>query len=268
MTTEPLRTMAAAAEMYRGHTVSDVRNISRTSALEWLNDMLRTGTKAPMEFVDLDFLFEGVTRAFTHQLVRQRTAVYVQESMRFAVKRNAKVAMPPSIRALKEDAPARVIWESMVHNLNTAYNALIDSGIPAEDARGLLPTNITTKIHYKTNLRNLMEHAGMRLCSQAQYEWKEVWLLILEAIHNYPRTNGGISVTLAGQWQYDAIVKLFKPVCYNTGKCEFMAATDRACTIRERVQAHYVRGEGPEAWEDIDPREALIEGAARKAPGS
>ena len=34
-------------------------------------------------------------------------------------------------------------------------------GVPAEDARGLLPTNIATRLHYRTDLRNLVNTAGM-----------------------------------------------------------------------------------------------------------
>lgn len=264
MTRNPLREIASAAEMYRGHVVRAPGLIGRTEAEAWLADMMRTGTKAPLEFVQFHFLMEGVTRGFTHQMVRQRTATYVQESTRFAVKREAKVAMPPSIAGLKEDAPARVVWESMVHNLITAYNALIDDGIPAEDARGLLPTNLTTKIHYRTNLRDLMEHAGLRLCSQAQYEWKQVWALILKAIREYPKNVLG---EFSEQWQYDAIIGLFRPVCYRTGKCEFMAETDRWCAIRERVQEHYHKGEKSDQWDDIHPWDALMEGAARMRPG-
>lgn len=256
MTQDPLRVMAAATELYRGRVVRDPSEISRETAKLWLADMTKTTLSAGLEFIDLHFLFEGVTRAFTHQLVRQRTAVFVQESMRFAVKTDAQweVAIPPSIAALKEDNPQRLVWEDAVAHTTIRYNALIDSGVPAEDARGLLPTNITTKVHYKTNLRNLADHAGMRLCSQAQYEWKQVWRGIVKALQD------------RHDWQTDAIVsQLFKPVCYRTGKCEFMAATDRHCSIRERVEAHHAAGEPPAVWLDINPMEPLTEGAARRA---
>jgi flavin-dependent thymidylate synthase len=268
MTQNPLRVIATAAEMYSGKVITDPSEISRKKALEWLEDLQRTGTGAPLEFVEFHFLFEGVTRAFTHQLVRQRIgATYVQESMRFAVKRDAALAVvtPPSIAALKEDDPRRVLWDAEVKRIGETYNALIDNNIPAEDARGLLPTNIATRIHYHTSLRGLRDHAGMRLCSQAQYEWKQVWGLMLRAIRNAPYELDGHSFNEA--WQYDAISKVFKPVCYHTGKCEFMAATDRFCSIRERVQAHYAKGEPSSTWgRDIDPLEPLLEGAARKAP--
>lgn len=263
MTPIPLQQLAAAAMLYEGQIVVDPRTVDRQTAMRWTRDMTKTVLAAPLEWVDMWFFFEGVTRAFTHQLVRQRMgAVYIQESQRFAVKENAarEVAYPPSIGRLKEDDPKRVVWDEAVAHNSWAYNSLIDSGIPAEDARGLLETNITTRIHYKTNLRGLMEHSGMRLCSQAQYEWKMVWMGILAAIRNY-----GPEEDL---WQQHTIANLFKPVCYRTGKCEFMAAADRYCSIRERVMSHHSRGESPDQWLDINPIEPLMEGAARLRPGA
>jgi len=263
MTHNPLRVMAAASSLYTGGIVRDANDITKEEAIRQFEDTSRTTLQAAFEFVELHFLIEGVTRAFTHQLVRQRTGVYVQESMRFAVKHNAafEVAMPPSIARLKEDAPARVVWTRTVLEIAAAYEKLISSGIPAEDARGLLPTNITTRVHYKTNLRNLSDHAGMRLCTQAQYEWKQVWREMLEAILAYPTPNDVRNI-----WQYREIVRLFKPVCYKTGKCEFMANIDRFCAIRERVEAHHAAGEKSDTWSDIDPLEPLMEGAARLPP--
>jgi flavin-dependent thymidylate synthase len=261
MTVNPLRVMAAGSSLYAGRVIRNEREITRAEAERWFSDMTKTKLQAPLEFIDLHFLFEGVTRAFTHQLVRQRTAVYIQESMRFAVKENAafEVALPPSLQGLKEDDPRLVFWNQAVRDVTRAYISLINSGIPAEDARGLLPTNITTRVHYKTNLRNLAEHAGMRLCSQAQQEWKQVWQGIVNAILTYPCEYGQ-------EWQQRAIVRLFKPVCYSTGKCEFMASTDRHCTIRDRVEAHHRLGQPSSEWTDINPLEPLSEGAARKSP--
>jgi len=271
MTPNPLRVMAAAAELYVGRVCRHPEQISEATARHWFSEMTKTRLAAPLEFVDMHFLFEGVTRAFTHQLVRQRTAVFVQESQRFAVKENAyfEVAMPPSIAALKEDHPARMTWMTAVKSVSKCYMTLVNAGIPAEDARGLLPTNITTKVHYKTNLRNLVEHAGNRLSAQAQWEWKQVFAGILDAIRNYKKdAYGEWRDWKHERWQLELIATLFKPICFRTGRCEFRADSDRYCVIRERVMAHYERGEGPEQWDDIDPREPLVEGAARRAPGT
>lgn len=267
MTHNPVRIMAAASETYVGRTVRDPDDVTRAEAEHWFDENQKTRLQAPFEFVDLHFLIEGVTRAFTHQLVRQRTGVYVQESLRFAVKtREAySVALPPSLQALPDDHPWYIQWAKAVNFTANTYWALVDSGMPAEDARSLLPTNITTRIHYKTNLRNLAEHAGLRLCSQAQHEWKAVWAEFIRAIRNYwKHMDASAAYKNANKWQYELIAGLFKPICYATGKCEFMGAADRYCSIRERVEAHHVKGERPETWDDINPAEPLIEGAARK----
>lgn len=259
----PLRTMAAATALYSGGVWSNPSDVNKTQALAALGDMTKTALKAGLEFIDFHFLIEGVTRAFTHQLVRQRTAVYIQESMRFAVKEDAavEVALPPSLVGLAEDDPRRVVWTDEVVRLSETYNRLINAGVPAEDARGLLPTNITTRVHYKTSLRGLMEHAGYRLCTQAQFEWRLVWAGIIQAISRYSTP---LYDELDDNWEFHEISKLFKPICYRTGKCEFMASVDRACSIRDRVEAHHAKGEPSATWVDILPREwGADSGAAR-----
>ena len=168
MTSNPLRKMTAVSALYNGRVVHDPSEITQEEAgprrMEGRKIIVAPGR------IQISLLIEGVTRAFTHQMVRQRTATFVQESLRFAVKDNAafEVALPPSIDCMKDDDPRRVTWANAVEDMAGAYNGLINSGVPAEDARGLLPTNIATRLHYRTDLRNLANTAGMRLCSQAQ----------------------------------------------------------------------------------------------------
>lgn len=261
MTDHPLQRMAQAARLYEGVVVRDYREINQNTALRWFDDMSSTVLEAPLEYIDLSFLFEGVSRAWMDQLTRQRTAVFIAESLRFAVKDKAhtQVTMPPSIAKLDEDDPQRRVWQHALDTMGGVYNMLVDGGIPAEDARGILPLNIATRVNYKTNLRNLVPHAGMRMCSQAQWEWKHVWHLMIKAIREYDCEPGE-------EWQQAEIARLFKPICYQTGRCQFRAATDRFCVIRDRVEAHYARGEKPETWHDINPLDAMKEGAARLAP--
>lgn len=265
ITPDPLGVIAAAAKMYEGipvrgpgsHSASFwQRGITDEDRLHYLDQFKRTRLRAPFEFVSVHFLIEGVTRAFTHQLVRQRTAVYVQESLRFAVKTNAalEVALPPSLAGteplnldnfMSEDDHDRLsgpdkmrrIWDAHVHQMSLVYNNLINMGMPAEDARGLLPMNITTRVHYKTDLRNLLEHAGNRLCTQAQFEWRMVFAKMVEAI----RDSGG--------YMADKLADLFRPICWATGKCEFMSDMDRYCSIRERVEAFHKEGIPSSMWD-------------------
>jgi flavin-dependent thymidylate synthase len=283
--------------MYKGEVVRELSDVKHWERGHYFDEIVKTKLKAPFEFVKFHFLLEGVTRSFTHQLVRQRTAVYAQESLRFAVKENLdeEVAMPPSLIGLPADHPWRVLWAQSLNKTDDTYNALIADGMPAEDARGLLPHNVTTRVHYSTDLRALQDHAGNRLCTQAQFEWRVVWVRIIEAIRNYRphaaqvksfKANKNLPsdiinalefIDASDSWQYEKIASLFKPVCYLTGKCEFKANFDRPCSIRDRVEANHAIGRPSSEWDtkldgstghefigDIQPFEWLTDASAAR----
>jgi flavin-dependent thymidylate synthase len=283
MTPDPLGAIAAACKMYKGEVVRDLSAVTDEERIEYLEQVTRTKLKAPFEFVKFHFMIEGVTRSFTHQMVRQRTAVYAQESLRFAVKGDENtripVGLPPSLSGTEDplDDPwgteprsaAQVMrdkWEDTVHLLDEAYGELIDLGMPAEDARGLLPHNTLTRLHYSTDLRALLDHAGNRLCTQAQFEWRLVFAKIAEAIRNA----GGDRPMRWGETVYmgEKLADLFKPVCYQTGRCEFKANFDRACSIRNRVDANEDIGRPSSKWSEEyeeDGIQGIVSGCGPKS---
>jgi flavin-dependent thymidylate synthase len=254
-TPDPLGAIAAGMRMFRGDPVYSLDELDNEDR-EWAwEESIKGHLKAPWEFVDFQFMIEGVTRAFTHQLVRQRTAVYAQESLRFAVKEGLaqEIPVPPSVVG-NENAEA--FWNQTIKTIERAYESLISSGIPAEDARGLLPHATTTRVIYKTNFRGLMEHAGNRLCTQAQFEWRAVFMGIVKAIREHethPKVNKAFPGTIySDAWQFEMIAKpraeTFAPVCYHLGRCPFMSELDRGCTIRDRVQAFSEAGIPSKEW--------------------
>lgn len=280
MSSDPLGQIAAACKMYKGEVVRDLADVTNAERHEYFEQVQRTKLQAPFEFVKFHFLFEGVSRSFTHQMVRQRTAVYAQESLRFAVKEDMPQYLPPSLAgtmsedeweahwleetslmglngssfslsgqahdwAINHSSKAQLMrleWDQHNRATQQAYNNLIDMGMPAEDARGRLPHDTLTRIHYSTDLRALLDHAGNRLCTQAQFEWRIVWAQIIRAIRDYGRDD------VTDFWQYNDLARMFKPVCYLTGKCEFKANFDRACKIRERVDANEAIGRPSSEW--------------------
>jgi len=277
MTTDPLAVIAAPSKMYKGEVARSLRDVTHAERQEYVEQLKATKLKAPYEFVKFHFMIEGVTRAFTHQMVRQRTAVYAQESLRFAVKEDMPVGLPPSLAGtegsrvsweeedLASDAERqREHWDNAVKVIGREYKKLVDMGMPAEDARGLLPHNTLTRLHYCTDLRALLDHAGNRLCTQAQFEWRLVFAQIAQAIREYSpyaglktaaRNLGDEHVESfldlawdSDRWQYEAIADLFRPVCYLTGKCEFKANFDRKCSIRDRVDANAAIGRDSSQW--------------------
>ena len=141
--------------------------------------MMRDTIKSSWEFVDYTFRIEGVTRAFTHQLVRTRTGSYAQESMRVADFRDHEVDEPESIAG---DLFNHASWVSAVEVVKKCYSGLIDDGVPAQDARGILPTNMTTSIWAKFTLRALHDMALVRLCTRTQGEYQNVFRAMREAV--------------------------------------------------------------------------------------
>lgn len=258
-TLDPLGSIAAMCRMYEGKPTYDLRSVDDNERRHYWSEVQKTHLKAPMEAVDLHFFIEGVTRSFTHQMVRQRTAVYAQESMRFAVKDKIVARPGPSILA---DRHKRKVWEAQMADTWERYNHMIANGVPAEDARGILPHDTLTRLNYKTNLRNLIEHAGNRLCTQAQFEWRMVFLGIVKAISEYavPQWEDGFDEWVANKsWQFELIASsgVFKPVCFQAGKCPFNANFDRGCTIRPRVEAGEFDKIEPEEYM-ADPRAAWV----------
>lgn len=140
-------------------------------------DYMRDTIKSSWEFVDYVFQIEGVTRAFTHQLVRTRTGAYAQESQRTVDVSDHDIIRPdfptPGCKDQWEDAE-RMVMES--------YGWFIKNGMPAQDARGILPTNVTTSIIAKFNLRTLHEMAKLRLCTRTQGEYQNVFRMMRELV--------------------------------------------------------------------------------------
>jgi len=262
MSPDPLGEIAAACLMYEGKPVYDLSQISDEQRMHYWRQAQATHLKAPLEYVHFHFMLEGVDRAFTHQLVRQRTAVYAQESMRFAVMggdfREA-TSLPPSLHGTKKSGELggvavdreqqwRLIWDDALLVIEDAYERLVEGGMPAEEARGLLPHAMATRVHYDTNLRNLLDHAGNRLCTQAQFHWRLVFAGIAQAIGSYGQTGDQEEWYDNGGWQFKEIAKVFRPVCYEQGKCPFKASFDRNCSIRDRVDEFAAHGVPSSQW--------------------
>lgn len=265
VTRDPLGAIAAACRMYEGKTTVLLEDITDDERRHYWKQVQQTHLKAPLEFVELHFFVEGVDRALTHQMVRQRTAVFAQESMRFAVKENLQDAVQPG-PSIAGNRSREERYYKAIAAIQEAYDWLIGDGVPAEDARGLLPHDTLTRLNYKTNLRNLFDHAGNRLCTQAQFKWRIVFSQIVKAIRSHHddyflkmHPGAGVGWRADGKWQFETIADsdMFRPVCYQMGHCPFTASFDRGCTIRDRVQQGKFDEISDQEWA-LDPEAAWV----------
>jgi len=143
-----------------------------------LDYMLNT-IKSSWEFVDYVFDIREVTRGFTHQFVRTRQGSYAQQSQRTVDMQGFGYYIPEEVKDYEQ---GKHHYTKAMEAINEYYQKLKNSGVNAEDARGILPTNIHTNIVAKFNLRTLHEMAKSRLSPRAQGEYREVFTLMVSEV--------------------------------------------------------------------------------------
>ena len=148
-----------------------IRSMPMADKLKELDYMANT-IPSSWEFVDYVFLVEGVSRAYTHQQVRTRAASYAQQTMRVLDMGEFDYVYTDRLLA---DPQAKSSVDATLGFIKRCYQHLTkDLGLPAEDARGILPTNIATNIVCKFNLRTFVDLAKSRTGGRTQSEYQKV----------------------------------------------------------------------------------------------
>lgn len=177
-TPDPEGVIAAAARLcYSDSTIADLMAMEEGARTKFLEKILSVGHLSVLEHATFSFGIEGISRACSHQLVRHRIASYSQQSQRYVTHReDLDVRMPDTIAA---DQALAERFEQMVGQMHGFYQEMVDAGIPAEDARFILPNAATTKLVMTMNGRELVHFFGLRCCYRAQWEIREMATLML-----------------------------------------------------------------------------------------
>lgn len=125
--------------------------------------------KSSWEFIDLVFLVEGVSRATAQQITRTRNASYAMQSQRVTDVRALEVHRPKI-----DSVSLGEKYDAAVAAAVQSYGALVDAGLPLEDARGVLPMNTTCNLVCKYNLRAFTDLAKARASLRAQGEYADI----------------------------------------------------------------------------------------------
>jgi flavin-dependent thymidylate synthase len=180
-----------------------------TTELEYMANTIPSS----WEFIHYTFLITGVTRAFTHQFVRTRTASYAQQTMRVLDVSEGpgwSYLAGPTIDAKKERAD---IYQDTMGSIAEAYRNLIAAGAAVEDARGVLPTNILTNIAVSMNMRTFVEMVRKRTSPRVQGEYRDVLYQMREAVlavHPWAHIFINRTADVAARELYDAFAKMPK----------------------------------------------------------
>jgi len=201
-TPEPELIVAAAARLSfsivgAGELRQRLRSEQVNSLLERL---LSSGHLSPFEHASFTFALDGISRVASHQLVRHRLASYTQQSQRFVSFKELNFVTPATIAA-KGNLKAKYV--ELIEAGHELYRQMLDDGVPAEDARYVLPNAVETKLVMTMNARELMHACSLRLCQKAQWEIVELFERIkAEVAKVAPRIGAELN-----------------PKCYQLGYC-------------------------------------------------
>lgn len=135
--------------------------------------------RSSWEFVKYTFQITGVTRAFTHQFVRTRVGIsFAQQAQRVVNMGEFKNLRPETVEAVDGGQ----MWDDLMDQISETYQAYSERGVPAQDCRGVLPTNVLTNIAAEMNLRTLADLVGKRQNLRAQGEYGAVVARMAELV--------------------------------------------------------------------------------------
>jgi thymidylate synthase (FAD) len=162
-----------------------------------INHLLEHGHFGPFEHPQATFAVKGISRSCMAQITRHRHVSFDVQSMRYVsfddvdpadVREGEMVVVPPSatdpdwVGRNQETGPVdeetaaerEEIFRDTIEQAFESYQALLDRGMPPEDARYVLPIGSKVNMVMSMNARMLMHVADMRAAADAQWEIREM----------------------------------------------------------------------------------------------
>lgn len=142
-----------------------------------MNMLAKRPISVALEGAVFTFKLTGVPRAMTHQIVRHRQMSFGQQSYRVSSCYSDPVRVPVSLLELMKcgdpEDPSEELYKAYVDavkQVRKVYKALIDFGVPMEQARCIMPMGTCTKIAVTMRLRDMIEYFKGRTGDIAQDE--------------------------------------------------------------------------------------------------
>ncbi len=217
-TPEPADTIALAGRLcYSGSDIASLHDKSRGTADEFVDKLLNLGHLSPIEHASFTFGVEGVSRALLAQITRHRIASFSVQSQRYVKQTEINYIIPKSIRDLGEKEVEE--FKRQMDTIYSFYNSWLDSGLPAEDARFVLPNAAETKMIITMNARELLHFLELRCCNRAQWEIRALaWVMLGMARREAP----------------SLFARVGGPACVSKGVCpEGKMSCKRAKEVKE-----------------------------------
>lgn len=161
----------------------------REGNAEYIANIIGSGHGSVLEHASVTFIFEGVSRVFTHELVRHRHGTFSQESLRFLrIEGSIPYYQPEGYPDLKPymDELA-ILQEEIQGGYDFDSMGFEEKKKLTSFFRRILPIGLSTTIMWTTNFRNLRHVINLRTSEGAEHEIKEVFERVKEiCLERYP----------------------------------------------------------------------------------
>ena len=161
----------------------------------YLDHILEVGHGSVLEHAVWNFVFTGVSRSLTHELVRHRAGwAYSQLSQRYVDESAAEYVEPDVIG---DDPELHALWLEAVSHAHQSYVRLVDKlaekfkdepdktqrrKLARQAARSVLPNATETKIFVSANARALRHFIEERASRYAEVEIRKLAVKVLEVM--------------------------------------------------------------------------------------
>lgn len=166
----------------------------RRTNREFLEHIIEVGHGSVLEHAVWSFLFTGVSRSFTHELIRHRHFSFSQLSQRYVDESRTDFIEPD---AIAEDPALHAAWIEAVNAARGAYERLVEgleqrfTDVPdrtlrrkmaRQAARSVLPNATETKIFVTGNARAWRHFIELRGSEHAEVEIRKVAVEVLRIL--------------------------------------------------------------------------------------
>ncbi|MCD7739941.1 MAG: FAD-dependent thymidylate synthase [Candidatus Gastranaerophilales bacterium] len=141
--------------------------------LKLISKVISSGHYSTIEHIQVSFAINNISRACSHQLVRHRLMSFSQKSQRYVKEKGQFDYITPD--TIEDNPELNNKFNDFMSKISQFYIELTKAGIPAEDARAVLPNAAATSMIASLNLRELIHLSNLRLCTRAQ---KEIRILV------------------------------------------------------------------------------------------
>ncbi len=161
----------------------------------YLRHIIEVGHLSVLEHGNVTMYMTGVSRSFTHELIRHRHFSFSQLSQRYVPERNAAMVEPEVIAAdpelheifLTATKAAQTAYTELLEALEKRYadvaNATLRRKQARQAARAVLPNATETRIVVTGNYRAWRHFIAMRATEHADVEIRECAVTCLRELH-------------------------------------------------------------------------------------